>query len=329
MVEISAALVKELREKTGAAMMDCKRALVQAGGDLDKACEVLRQEGINVASKKASRTASEGLIVGKVAGDGKSAVILEVNSETDFVARNEEFVNLTKKLTETALKAKAKTVEEFLGAQADGSTVEALISQTVAKTGENIVVRRISFFDLGNKPGLFGLYIHSLGGKIGALVKFETSAPLASDTFSREVAMHVVFAKPQYLSKENVPASERENEKRIESGKADLADKKTEIRDKIIAGRLDKLIAERCLLEQPFVKEPAISVNKYIEEQAQQLKTEIKVTDYSLMILGEKADPIDPPMGRSDEDGAPMPQGPNSHNPNKEIALAVPSDAKE
>jgi len=146
MVEISAALVKELREKTGAAMMDCKRALVQAGGDLDKACEVLRQEGVNVASKKASRLASEGLVVGKVAEDGKSAVILEVNSETDFVARNEEFVSLTKKLTEIALKTKAKTVEEFLKSPADGSTVEALISQSIAKTGENIVVRRISFF---------------------------------------------------------------------------------------------------------------------------------------------------------------------------------------
>ncbi len=328
MVEISAALVKELREKTGAAMMDCKRALVQAGGDLDKACEVLRQEGINVASKKSSRTASEGLVVGKVAEDGKSAVILEINSETDFVARNEEFVNLTKKLTEIALKVKAKTVEEFLKASVDDVQVEALISQAIAKTGENIVVRRISFFNLGNKPGLFGLYIHSLGGKIGALVKFETSAPLTNDSFSREVAMHVVFAKPQYLSKENVPASVRENERRIESGKADLVDKKPEIRDKMIAGRLDKLIAERCLLEQPYVKEPAISVQKYIEEQAKQSKLEIKVTDYSLMILGEKADSIDSPMG-TDENSTALSQGSNNPHPSKEIALSLPSDSKE
>jgi elongation factor Ts len=323
MVEISAALVKELREKTGAAMMDCKRALVQAGGDLDKACEVLRQEGVNVASKKASRLASEGLVVGKVAEDGKSAVILEVNSETDFVARNEEFVSLTKKLTEIALKTKAKTVEEFFKSPADGSTVEALISQSIAKTGENIVVRRISFFDLGNKPGLFGLYIHSLGGKIGALVKFETSAPLPNDTFSREVAMHVVFAKPQYLSKENVPADVRENEKRIESGKADLAEKKPEMRDKIIAGRLDKLIAERCLLEQPFVKEPTLSVSKYIEEQAKQAKTEIKVTDYSLMILGEKADPTESPETSGEANPSGLPPG------SPKIPLAAHADVKE
>lgn len=291
MAEISATLVKELREKTGAAMMDCKKALVQAGGDLEKACEILRQEGINVANKKSSRTASEGLVVGKIAEDSKAAVILEVNSETDFVARNEEFVNLTKKLIDIALKAKAKTVEELLKARADGSTVEEIIKQAIAKTGENIVVRRIALFDLGNKPGLFGLYIHSLGGKIGALVKFETSSPITNDSFSREVAMNVVFAKPQYLSKEHVPESVRENEKRIESGKADLADKKPEIREKIIAGRLDKLIAERCLLEQPFVvKDAALSVSKYIEEQAKQLKAEIKVTDFSLMILGESSD---------------------------------------
>jgi elongation factor Ts len=247
----------------------------------------LRQEGVAVASKKSARTASEGLVVGKVSDDGKSAVILEVNSETDFVARNEEFVSLTKKLVDAALKAKTKTVEELLKVQVDGSTVEALIAQTIAKTGENIVVRRLSFFDLDNKPGLFGLYIHSLGGKIGALVKFETSAPITGETFSREVAMHVVFAKPQYLSKENVPTAIKENEKRIESGKADLADKKPEIREKIIAGRLDKLIAERCLLEQPFVKDAALSVGKYIEEQSKQSKTDIKITDYSLLILGE------------------------------------------
>jgi elongation factor Ts len=309
-------MVKELREKTGAAMMDCKRALVQAGGDFEKACEVLRQEGIAVASKKSSRTASEGLVVGKVAEDSKSAVILEVNCETDFVARNEEFMNLTKKLVNLALKVKANTVEQFLKAKADDSTVEALISQAIAKTGENIVIRRISFFELGNKSGLFGLYIHSLGGKIGALVKFETTTPVNNDNFGREVAMHVVFAKPQYLNKEQVPASLVENEKRIESGKADLADKKAEIREKIIAGRLDKLIAERCLLEQPFVKDAALTVGKYIQEQAKELKTDIKATDYSLMILGE-SEPAEP--------GQPIAEGattPNTADPSK-VALSA------
>ena len=319
MVEISAARVKELREKTGAAMMDCKRALVQAEGNLDKACEILRQEGIAVANKKSSRTASEGLVVGKVADNGKSAVILEVNSETDFVARNEEFVNLTTKLTDIALSAKTSSVEQLLRAKAGESTVENLISQAIAKTGENIVVRRISFFDLCDKPGLFGLYIHSLGGKIGSLVKFETTAPIPNETFSREIAMHVVFAKPQFLSKKDVPASVIENEKRIESGKADLADKKEEIREKIISGRLDKLMAERCLLEQPFVKEPTITVQKYIDEQVKQLKIDIKATGYALMILGEKGEASDSAESASESQ---VPNGPNDSRSGKEVALA-------
>ncbi len=287
MVDISATMVKDLREKTGAAMMDCKRALVEASGDFEKACEVLRQRGIAVASKKASRATSEGLVVGKVAVDGKSAVLVEINCETDFVARNDAFTELTKRLCEIALTAKADTVEKLLQAKVDGTTVEDLISQAIAKTGENIVVRRISLLDLGSKNGLFGLYIHSQGGKIGALVKFETNNAVSNDTFGREIAMHIAFAKPQYLSKQEIPQEIVENEKRIESGKADLADKKAEIKEKIIAGRLDKILGERCLLEQPFVKDSALTVGKYIEEQAKQLKVDIKVTGYTLLILGE------------------------------------------
>ena len=291
MVEVSATMVKELREKTGAAMMDCKRALVEAGADFDKACEVLRQRGIAVASKKATRTASEGLVVGKVASDNKSAVLIEVNCETDFVARNEAFLDLTKQLSEIALATKSTSVEQLLKAKAHNGTVEDLIAQVIAKTGENIVVRRISLFELGNNSGLFGLYIHSQGGKIGALVKFETTNPMSNDTFGREIAMHIAFAKPQFLSKQEIPAAVIEEEKRIESGKADLADKKPEIKEKMITGRLDKILAERCLLEQPFVKDSALTVGKYIEEQAKQSKTDIKITGYSLLILGEAVEP--------------------------------------
>ncbi len=291
MVEVSATMVKELREKTGAAMMDCKRALVEAGADFDKACEVLRQRGIAVANKKASRTASEGLVVGKIAKDGKSAVLLEVNCETDFVARNEAFGDLTKQLCEIALETKTDSSDQLMKAKAGDGTVEDLISQVIAKTGENIVVRRLSRLALSNTAGVFGLYIHSQGGKIGALVRFETGAPINNDTFGREVAMHIAFAKPQFLDKQEIPAAIVEEERRIESGKADLADKKPEIKEKIIAGRLDKIFAERCLLEQPFVKDSGLTVGKYIDEQAKQLKTDIKVTGYSLLILGEATEP--------------------------------------
>jgi len=288
MVDISATMVKDLREKTGAAMMDCKHALVEANGDFEKACEILRQKGINVANKKSSRVAMDGLVAGLISDDNQSAILLEVNCETDFVARNEEFVSLTKHLCETALQVKPDSVENFLKAKAGDTTVEHIISQAIAKTGENILIRRLTFMNLNNKPGFYGLYIHSQGGKIGALVQFETSAPVSDNaTLGREVAMHVVFAKPQYLSRHDVPANVVENEKRIESGKADLADKKPEIKEKIIAGRVEKIFGERCLMDQPFVRDQAISVEKHMQEQCKQLKIDIKPTAFSLFILGE------------------------------------------
>ena len=287
MVEISATMVKELREKTGAAMMDCKHALVEAAGDFEKACEVLRQKGINVANKKASRAAMEGLVSGLIAEDNKSAVLLEVNCETDFVARNEEFVALTQRLCEIALQVKATTVEDFLKAKTGDTTVENIISQTISKTGENILIRRLTYMQSDNKPGFFGLYIHSQGGKIGALVQFETTGAVSNPALGREVAMHVVFAKPQYLNRQDVPIDMVENEKRIESGKADLADKKPEIKEKIITGRVEKIFSERCLTEQPFVRDQAMSVEKYIQEQGKELKVDIKPIHFSLFILGE------------------------------------------
>jgi elongation factor Ts len=287
MVEISATMVKDLREKTGAAMMDCKHALVEANGDFEKACEILRQKGINVANKKSSRVAMDGLVAGLISEDNQAAVLLEVNCETDFVARNEEFVSLTKRLCETALQIKAATVEDFLKAKVTDTTVENIIAQAIGKTGENIIVRRLTYLNLNKKPGFYGLYIHSQGGKIGALVQFETSGPVGDNALGREIAMHVVFAKPQYLGREDVPINVVENEKRIESGKADLADKKPEIREKIIAGRVEKIFGERCLMEQPFVRDQSISVEKHIQEQSKQLKVDIKPSAFSLFILGE------------------------------------------
>jgi len=287
MVEISAAMVKELREKTGAAMMDCKQALVEANGDYEKACEVLRQKGINVANKKSSRVAMDGLVSGLVSEDGKSAVLLEINCETDFVARNEKFITLTKSLCELALQVKATSVEDFLKAKTDNAVVENIIAQAIAKTGENIIVRRLAYMQLNNKPGFFGLYIHSQGGKIGALVQFETTSAFSNNTLGREIAMHVVFAKPQYLNRGDIPADVVENEKRIESGKTDLADKKPEIKEKIIVGRVEKIFGERVLMEQPFVRDQSISVEKYIQDQCKQLKVDIKPTGFALFILGE------------------------------------------
>ncbi|PWT94846.1 MAG: elongation factor Ts [Candidatus Melainabacteria bacterium] len=293
MVEISASMVKELREKSGAAMMDCKKALVEAAGDFEKAFEWLRQKGVAMASKKSARTAAEGLIVGQVSQDGKKGVLLEINCETDFVARNEQFVELTKQISDAALQSQPKSVEELLKAKAPGGTVEALVTEAIAKTGENIVVRRLASFQLGSKNGLIGLYVHALGGKMGAIIEVEASGPVAAEKLGnavRELAMHIVFAKPQYLERSQVPNEIVENERRIESGKADLADKKPEIREKIVSGRVDKIFAERCLMDQPFVRDSAITAGKFLSQKGSELGITLKPTHYALFILGEVAE---------------------------------------
>lgn len=292
MVEISASMVKELREKSGAAMMDCKKALVEASGDFEKAFEWLRQKGISVAGKKATRLATEGLVSGQVSQDGKHGVLLEINCETDFVARNEQFVEVTKSIGNLALKSKANTLDEFLQSSDTTGPIKDILTEAIAKTGENILVRRFASLQLGSRDGLIGLYLHSLGGKMGAIVQFESNKPVNSEELRnlvREVAMHIVSAKPQYVAKTDVPVEVIDNERRIESGKADLADKKPEIREKIVAGRVDKIFAERCLLEQPFVKDPSITVGKYISEKARNFGVDLHPTNFSLFILGEVA----------------------------------------
>ncbi len=289
MVEISASMVKELREKSGAAMMDCKKALVESEGDFEKAFEWLRQKGVAVANKKSSRATSEGVVAGLVSPDGKSGALIEINCETDFVARNEQFTSLAKELAELTLKHKPKDVEDLLSKPTGSATVKDLLTEAIAKTGENIVISRLAVYDLKSANGTVGLYVHALGGKMGALIELESNKDAAADklsTIGREVAMHVVSAKPQYINRSDVPADIIENEKRIESGKADLADKKPEMRDKIVTGRVDKIISERTLMEQPFVKDPQQTVAKFLSSKAGEVG-ELKPARYALFILGE------------------------------------------
>jgi elongation factor Ts len=290
MVEISASMVKELREKSGAAMMDCKKALVETAGDFEKAFEWLRQKGVAVATKKSSRVASEGLVVGQVSADAKTGVLVEVNCETDFVARNDEFVALTKKVSDLALKLKPATLEALLESKDGGTSFQQVLTETNSKTGENIVVRRCSVLDVGSKNGVVGLYVHSLGGKMGAIVQIEATKPVDAEklnAFAKEIAMHIVSYKPQFLTRDEVPAEVVENERRIESGKADLADKKPEIREKIVSGRVDKIFAERCLTDQPFVKDQSLTVGKVFQQKGSELGVELKPTHFALFILGE------------------------------------------
>lgn len=291
MVEISASMVKELRERTGVPMMDCKKALTEAAGDPEKAMELLRQKGIALAAKKSSRVASEGLVVGAVADDSKSGAILEVNCETDFVARAPEFIGFAEDLGKEALKSLPASVDDMLKLAHGAGTVADLITGKVGKIGENILIRRVTSYKLNVPYGTVGLYVHALGSKIGALLELHSSkevpqAELAA--LGRELAMHVVSAKPSFVSRDDIPPEVLENEHRIESGKADLADKKPELRDKIVAGRVDKLLAERCLMEQPFVKDPGQTIKEYLKQKGKDLDgAEIKPARFSLFILGE------------------------------------------
>lgn len=287
MVEVSASMVKELREKSGAAMMDCKKALVESQGDFEKAFEWLRQKGIAAATKKSSRSASEGLVVGKVSDCGKRAALIEVNCETDFVARNEQFQGFTNELVDVVLSTKATDVPTLLKQKCGAGTVADLLTEKVATIGENLVVRRVSYMENPGE-GCIGMYVHALGGKMGALVALASNKevkPADVAGIARDVAMHIVSSKPQFIDRSQIPAEIVENERRIELGKEDLAKKPPEIREKIVTGRVDKIFAERCLLEQPFVKDPGQTVGQVLK--LKDAGVELKPVNYTLFILGE------------------------------------------
>lgn len=287
MTEISASQVKQLREQTGAGMMECKNALKESHGDMDKAVEWLRQKGLAAAAKKSARQASEGLVVGKVGECGKRAVLVEVNCETDFVARNEQFQSFTNELVDIALNSKSQSAEELLKQPYNGKTVSDLLADKIATIGENMVVRRTAYMEL-NGNGCIGMYVHALGGKMGALIALEASKEMPHNEISpvaRDIAMHIVSAKPQYLDRSEIPAEVIENERRIEAGKEDLAKKPQEIREKIVSGRVDKLFGERCLLEQDFVKDPSQKVSQILKLKEKGI--DLKPQRFALFILGE------------------------------------------
>ncbi len=292
MVEISASMVKELRERSGAAMMDCKKALVESGGNFDRAFEWLRQKGVAAASKKAARIATDGLVTGMCSDDGRVGCLLEVNCETDFVARNPDFLKLTQVILYAALKSRPKTLDALAACAADGVTVADLVTSAVARIGENIVVRRMELLELAGENGQIGLYVHPLGGKMGALIELASQEPVERTSLAataREIGMHIVSARPEYVSRCDVPESVLADERRIESGKADLAGKPPEIQSKIVEGRVNKIIAERCLSEQPFVKDPGITVLEFLKRKGKELGAELTPGRFAIFVLGEVA----------------------------------------
>ena len=256
---ITAQMVKELRAKTGAGMMDCKRALTETNGDMEAAIDHLREKGIASAAKKADRIAAEGSTF--ILSEGNEAVILEVNAETDFVAKNESFQGLVKELAEHLLANKPADVEAALEQNmTNGKTVGVYINESIAKIGENLSLRR---FEVKTKTdnGAFGEYLHA-GGRIGALVVLEgsTDAEVAKD-----VAMHIAAINPKYVSRDQVSAEETEREREVLTQQALNEGKPEKIVAKMVEGRLGKFFEDICLLDQTFVKNPDQKVKQVVE----------------------------------------------------------------
>lgn len=255
--------VAKLREMTSAGMMDCKKALTETKGDMDAAVAFLRQKGMASAAKKAGNIAAEGMIATKVAADSKSAAIVEVNSQTDFAAKNDEFVKFAADVANTALVNKTSKIEDLLKADLGGRSVADAAVELTAKIGEKIDVRRVALVE----ADLVASYVHPVGSKVGVVVALSGAADA---TKANDIAMHIAAANPapEFISKDEIPAEEIAKEKEIESQKDDLAGKPAEIVEKIVGGRVDKIMAAKVLNEQGFIKDPNQKISAYLGSAA-------------------------------------------------------------
>ena len=255
-MQITAAMVKELRQRTGAGMMECKKALAEVEGDMEKAIEQMRISGLAKADKKSDRTAADGLVVIQVAEDGKTAAMVEINSETDFVAKGEDFIGFSNMVCAAVLASEPADVEALLDTEIEGGTVEHVRKELIAKIGENIQVRR--FVRRTSEAGSFGSYSH--GQRIGVICEMEGG----DAGLGKDIAMHIAASKPICVSEEQVPAETLEKEKAILVAEAKESGKPDEIIEKMVGGRLRKYLAEITLMGQPFVKDPDQTVAKLL-----------------------------------------------------------------
>ncbi|MET1247866.1 MULTISPECIES: translation elongation factor Ts [Sporolactobacillus] len=260
MAAISAKQVKELRELTGAGIMDCKRALAEAEGDIKKAIDVLREKGMAKAAKKSGRIAAEGLA--EIKTDGNRAVALEVNSETDFVAKNAEFKALIDTLAQHLLDNEPATVEEALNQKtAAGETIADTITAAISKIGEKITLRRFSIVEKTDDE-VFGAYLH-MGGRIAALTKLSGT----DEATAKDIAMHVAAIRPQYLKEDEIPADVVAHEKEVLTQEALSEGKPANIVEKMVVGRIKKFFKEICLVDQPFVKDGDVTVKEFLKSK--------------------------------------------------------------
>ena len=262
MAEITASLVKELREKTGAGMMDCKKALSETGGDLEKAIDFLRTKGLADAAKKSGRVAAEGLVVTYLSDDLKTGAIVEVNCETDFVAKTDDFVNFSNAICKLVADKKPADMDALLALDFEGATVEKTIAEKVAKIGENIRIRRFAQYDASC---MLEAYIHA-GGKIGVLVEFD-KVTNADKELVRDIALHICAANPLCVSDKDLDPQIIAHEKEIYVQKAKESGKPDNIIEKIVEGQVNKFKQESCLVSQKFVKNPDESIAKLLGDK--------------------------------------------------------------
>ena len=270
---ISAALVKELRERTGSGMMECKKALVAADGDIDAAIEAMRKSGLAKADKKADRVAAEGVISMNISGDATKAVMVEINSETDFVAKADDFQEFSKKIAQIAVDSNPADTDALMAsAYGDGETVNEARQRLIAKIGENISVRRFADFSAA-EGGIVGGYSH--GARIGVLVELSGG----DEALAKDIAMHVAASKPMCVSADDVSADVIASEKEIFSAQAAESGKPAEIIEKMVQGRINKFLKEVTLLGQPFVKDPDQTVEALLKKAG---ATVVRFTRYEV-----------------------------------------------
>lgn len=287
---ITAAMIKELREATGAGILDSKKALEANDGNFDKAVEFLREKGLAKAAKKASREANEGLVIALV--DGKNAALVAVNCETDFVARTDDFKAFAESLAQQVLADESLTsVEAVLAAKSAGNpekTVADAIQEAISKLGENIVLRNVARYTQTD-PGVIEGYVH-LGGKIGVLVEIGVNDAAAEGDALRELAhditLQIAAARPQYLSRDDVPAEIIDKERNILMAQLQDEKKPDNIKQKIVEGRMNKFYKEVCLLDQPFVKDDSLSISQILANLGKQLGTPVKINRFTRFELG-------------------------------------------
>jgi elongation factor Ts len=274
-MSISAKLVMELRAKTGAGMMDCKKALIETNGDLQTAIDYLREKGVSKAAKKAARIAAEGLVFISVSNDGKTGAMLELNSETDFVAKNEDFIKFGNKLVDLILTNDISTVAELKNLEVDGSKINDQLVSLIATIGENMNIRR---FKKAVSNSFVTTYIH-MGGKIGVLLNMEGEINEENKTKAKDIAMHIAAMAPDFMDRTDVPEEVLEKEKAIVRAQLLEQGKPENIIDKILIGKMNKYYEENCLLQQKFVKEDKLTVAQYAGK--------LKIVSFDRFKLGE------------------------------------------